>query len=68
MHFMAEDLEQVIEDAAAKPESLSVDGTAIKRPSLSELIKADKHLAARKATRDFSKSFCRMKVVPPGTI
>jgi len=62
------DLSETIEQAATKPESASVDGVSAKARSLTELIEADKHLASKRATADFAKGFCRMRIVPPGSV
>lgn len=57
------DLSDQIESDAAKAKAVEVDGQKIERRPLSELIEADKHLAAKQAAKR-GPFFSR--IVPPG--
>lgn len=57
------DLSTQIESDAAKAKSAEVDGQKIERRPLSELIEADKYLAAK---QNASRGPFFMKIVAPG--
>jgi len=62
------DLDQQIEDAASKPQQVTVDGTtAIQRP-IEELIAADRYLSAKAAARSKGRGFNIARLVPGGTV
>lgn len=61
------DLSEDIEDAATKPASASADGESVQARPLSELIEADKHLAAKAASSKKHGGMRITKLVPPGT-
>ena len=65
---MADDLDDVIQDAASEPEEATVDGVHVKQRSIPDLIDADKHLGAKRAMRQKNFGLTRVKVVPPGTV
>jgi hypothetical protein len=65
---VADDLDDVIQEAASEPEEATVDGVHIKQHSLPDQIAADKHLAAKSAMGKRNFGLTRVKVVPPGTV
>jgi hypothetical protein len=61
------DLTDDIEDAAAKPRSVTVDGSTVNTHSLPELIAADRHLKADDSTNTQTNRGLRFnKFKPPG--
>jgi hypothetical protein len=61
------DLTSTIANAAAKPSSGTVDGVTVTQRPLSELIAADKYMAAKNATKNKAHRGLRFgKIVPPG--
>jgi hypothetical protein len=65
---MSNDLTQQIADAAVTPQSMASDGNQIASRSLSELIEADRYLAAKNASRNPTKSLNIVQIVPPGKV
>lgn len=65
---MADDLESTIEDAAANPASVSVDGQTVQTRSLSELIEADRYLRSKEAAASGKRpgGIRFTKLIPPG--
>ena len=64
---MAEDLD-IIEQNAAGPKQASADGVSTQQHSLKDQIEADKYLAGKDAaSKDPTKAFTRVKIVPPGS-
>lgn len=61
------DFSELIEQAAAGPASVSVDGSTVNARSIADLIEADKHLAAKKAAKKKSLGIRRIQIVQPGT-
>ena len=59
---------EILVDEAAKAASVSNDGVAVARRSLSELIEYEKHLASKTATTDPAAGLRAMitRIVPPG--
>ena len=64
---MADDLEQVIEDAAAGPAKVSGKSGSAEQHKLTDLIAADKHLAAKGALNRTTFGIRRMQMEPPAT-
>jgi hypothetical protein len=62
------DLSQQIQDAADSPARASVDGTSADARSISELIEADKYLAARRARKSSVLPVRIAKTRPPGIV
>lgn len=61
------DLTDTIEDAAAKPQTTTVDGTTVDNRSLPDLIAADKHLRGQQALDTPTAFPMRVfKIAPPG--
>jgi hypothetical protein len=65
---MAEDLDNVIRDAATGPAKATVDGTTVEQQPLPDIIEADKHLGSKAAGKNPIKAFTRVKIVSPGTV
>ena len=65
---MAEELDSVIRENAAGPESAGADGVQVKQHNLRDQIEADKYLAGKDARRNPAKAFTRVKIVSPGTV
>jgi hypothetical protein len=63
---MAEGLESRIEDVAAKPASVSVDGQSVSEQSINDLIAADKYLAAKAAAGKSHMGLRITKLKMPG--
>lgn len=63
-----DDLETALAAALAGPLRSKVDTVEVQQHSLPDQIAMAKHLASINSTRDFSKAFTRMKIVPPGAI
>jgi hypothetical protein len=61
---MADDLEDTIRQAATDPESVAVDGASVKGVPMKDLLEADKHLAAKAATKRNHLGCCYRKFVP----
>jgi hypothetical protein len=60
--------EEAIEQGALGPQSVTTDGTTVTARAISELIKADNHLAAKRSAAS-GNEFFGMRVrqaVPPG--
>jgi len=64
---MTEDLQDAIKQNAEGPKQASADGVNVQQHSLADQIAADKYLEAKKARKNPSKAFTRVKIVPPGT-
>ncbi len=62
------DLSQTIQDAAAGPAKVSVDGTTAEARPLPELIEADKYLAAKRARKSRRFPTRMAKTRPPGMV
>lgn len=60
-----DDLPTVIEAAASEPKSATVDGRQVVGRDVSEVIEADKYLAARNATRRGFPGVVFGKITPP---
>lgn len=54
---MSEDLEDLISSEVEKNASMSSDAGSVSRRSIDELIKADNHLAAKRAAANSSGAF-----------
>ena len=66
---MTDDLKDAIKDNASGPKQASVDSVRTQQHSLKEQIEADKYLAGKdSASKDPTKAFTRVKIVPPGTV
>lgn len=57
--------EEAIEQAALGPQSVTVDGNTVQQRSIDDLIKADKHLAAKVQMRSAGRLIFN-KISPPG--
>jgi len=66
---MTDDLKDAIKQNAEGPKQATVDGVTAQQHSLTEQIAADKYLADKDAvSKDPTKAFTRVKIVPPGTV
>ena len=68
---MASELEQSIEDQAAKPRSASVDGASVEQHPLPDQIAADRYLEGKKAaglSPTARLRGCFVKLIPPGSV
>jgi hypothetical protein len=68
---VASELEQSIEDGAAKPRSASVDGASVDQHPLPDQIAADRYLEEKGASRLSLTARIRghfVKLVPPGSV
>jgi hypothetical protein len=65
---VADDLSDVIRENAAGPHSASGDTGSMQQQSPSEVIKADKHLGAKKAMGSKNLGLTRVKIVSPGAV
>ena len=65
---MAEDLSQQIADAAKGPSSVTQDGGTTTARSISDLIAADRHLAAKAAAKRRNGGVRRQRISPPGSL
>lgn len=63
---MADDLGDQIEDAAAEPRSVSVDGVTVNQQSVTDQIAADKYLLNRRWHNDPRRALRFVKFRPPG--
>jgi hypothetical protein len=63
---MSEDLSETIQDAAATPASVTVDGVQTAFRPLPELIEADKYLRDKTAAAARRTRFSFCKINPPG--
>lgn len=63
---MADDLKDAIQENAAGPESVEVDGVRVKQHPLADQIAADKYLAGKTAASAGGMGFRFVKLVPPG--
>jgi hypothetical protein len=61
-------LRDVIREAAAGPSSVSGDAGTVSQRSLSELIEADKYLAAKESARAPRRGLRFSKLIPPGAV
>lgn len=61
------ELDEVIQSVASGPKSVSTDGTTVQAQDIDSLIKADKHLANKKAIAKSNRGIRFNKIVPPGT-
>lgn len=61
------DLDETIESVATGPKSVSTDGTTVQAQDVDSLIKADKHLAGKRALSTANRGLRFNKMVPPGT-
>ncbi len=62
------DLKDAIKQNAEGPESAEADGVRTKQHNLRDQIETDKYLAGKDAaTKNPTKGFTRVKIVPPGT-
>lgn len=59
-------LSELIEQKAAKAQTVVVDGQSVTQRPLSELVEADKYLEAAKATKRAGFGLRFQKIVPPG--
>jgi hypothetical protein len=57
----------LVSDAATEPKSASADGVSVQNHSLDELIRAEKHLAAKSGASKPHRGLRFSKLVPPGT-
>lgn len=60
------DLSEQIETTAASPKKASTGDQSVESQSLTELIEADRHLAAKTASNSPSFGLRFAKMVPPG--
>jgi len=60
------DLTAAIEDAAAKPRSVAIDGLSVQQQSVAEVIAADRYLKAQAAAARPHFGLRFTKLVPPG--
>ena len=66
---MTDDLKDTIKENAFGPKQASADGVSTQQHSLADQIEADKYLAGKDAaSKDPTKAFTRVKIVPPGTV
>ena len=65
---MPDDLEDVIESAASKPQSVSSDAGSVTMPNLKDLVEADKHLANKGAASQKHRGLRYTKLLPPGAV
>ena len=65
---MPDDLEDIIENAAITPRSVTSDGVTVENQSLRDLIDADKHLASKTARANPVASLIRLKITSPGAV
>jgi hypothetical protein len=68
---VASELEQSIEEQAAKPRSASVDGVSVEQHPLADQIAADRYLGEKGAARLSPMARLRshfVKLVPPGSV
>jgi hypothetical protein len=65
---MAESGEIPLQQNAASPQSVSIDGQTVTQHSLKDQIEADKYLASKSARTKPALAFSRVKIVPPGTV
>lgn len=63
-----QDLEQLMNEKAATPESVSGDAGSVKQRPLRELIELDRYLAEKQAARRPGLPFVMKKLSPPGTV
>ena len=65
---MADDLTTLIEEAAATPQFVGVDGQQVSQKPIKDLIAADQYLEAKKAQANKRGGFGMMfqKIIPPG--
>ncbi|NLS96677.1 MAG: hypothetical protein GXX96_31460 [Planctomycetaceae bacterium] len=63
---MSDDLEAAIIENAQGPAKASGDAGSMEQHKLSELIAADRHLSAKKATQSKRRGLRFNKLVPPG--
>jgi hypothetical protein len=68
MAFFMADLSENIEQAAADPLKVSLDGFSAEGHSLPDLIEADKHLARKSAAASTRLPFMVAKIRPPGAV
>ena len=61
------DLDQKIEETAAQPKQVTVDGVTVQAHPLPDLIKADKHISAKNASQSGKLPFVRFQRRSPGT-
>lgn len=64
---MATDLSDSIQESAAAPQRIVVDGVVSEEHPLRDQIAADRYLAGLAATRSAKKGFSIAKLSPPGT-
>ncbi|MBK9128189.1 MAG: hypothetical protein IPM13_10355 [Phycisphaerales bacterium] len=64
---MAEEIENVIREAAQQPAEVSVDGQTVKQQPLRDQIEADRYLASKDAAKK-GLGVRMTKVVPPGAV
>ena len=62
------DLDDRIETVAGEPRKASGDEGSMEQHSLSELVKAKKHLAANAALSGTSPRLMMNKIIPPGAV
>ena len=65
---MSETLENAIEENATGPKRASGDAGSVEQHSLKDLIEADKHLAAKKASAAKGLGIKLAKISPGGTV
>jgi len=65
---MSDTLENAIEENATGPKKASGDAGSVEQHSLKDLIEADKHLAAKKASAAKGLGIKLAKISPGGTV
>lgn len=61
------DLLSKAEALAARPKSMSVDGTSVTNQDISQVIEADRYVKSERAAKK-KRGFTFLKIVPPGTV
>jgi len=65
---MADDLKDAIKQNAEGPAEARGDSGSVRQHGLKDQIEADKYLAGKEAaSKNPTKAFTRVKIVPPGT-
>jgi len=64
---MADELDQTIQDVAANPKRVTVDGNTAEQRSVREVIEADRYLASKQASRSTGLGLKLVKLSPGGT-
>ncbi|MFA4987513.1 MAG: hypothetical protein WC712_13100 [Candidatus Brocadiia bacterium] len=65
---MPDDEKDRIEERAAEPASVEIDGQKVTQHSLKDQIEADKYLAAKEAAKSRKLGVRLVKIIPPGAV